>query len=254
MITVNSFEPKFTTFPAGEEHVDISGIGGYIDEPIAIHAELKSSQDVMRLLLLRNALDGYDATKGKPVKLFLEYIPYGRQDRLCNDGESFSLAIMAWLLNSCKFSEIVTADPHSDVTPALIDRLYIIKQHNIWRHHVKELGAMLVCPDAGAEKKILNFKKPYVMCRKVRDTKTGAIVKTEIEDFNKYKDYVIVDDICDGGRTFIEIAKTMLAKGHTGKLHLCVTHGVFSKGLDELSKYFHSIWHYKDGEILDANE
>jgi ribose-phosphate pyrophosphokinase len=50
---------------------------------------------------------------------------------------------------------------------------------------------------------------------------------------------VIVDDICDGGRTFLEIAKTIRSKKRNisifgDKIYLVVTHGIFSAGFDEL--------------------
>jgi ribose-phosphate pyrophosphokinase len=40
----------------------------------------------------------------------------------------------------------------------------------------------------------------------------------------------MVDDICDGGRTFIELAKELRGMG-AEKVHLYVTHGFFTKGL-----------------------
>jgi ribose-phosphate pyrophosphokinase len=43
--------------------------------------------------------------------------------------------------------------------------------------------------------------------------------------------YVIADDICDGGRTFIELAKELRGMG-AQIVHLYVTHGFFTKGRD----------------------
>jgi ribose-phosphate pyrophosphokinase len=43
--------------------------------------------------------------------------------------------------------------------------------------------------------------------------------------------FLIVDDICDGGRTFIELAK-VLRPLTNGSIFLYVTHGIFSQGLD----------------------
>ena len=44
---------------------------------------------------------------------------------------------------------------------------------------------------------------------------------------------MIADDICVGGATFIALAKE-LKKKNAGKVVLFITHGVFSKGVDEL--------------------
>lgn len=51
-------------------------------------------------------------------------------------------------------------------------------------------------------------------------------------------DILIVDDICDGGATFLKIAKEL----PNTNLYLYVTHGIFSKGLGDLSRYFIKIF------------
>ena len=50
---------------------------------------------------------------------------------------------------------------------------------------------------------------------------------------------LVLDDICDGGRTFIELAKA--TSGIQFDLQLAVTHGIFSKGREELNKYYSKI-------------
>jgi ribose-phosphate pyrophosphokinase len=60
---------------------------------------------------------------------------------------------------------------------------------------------------------------------------------------------VIVDDICDGGRTFTEIAKAIRTQVPNARIYLVVTHGIFSAGFEELEKYFERIYttnSYKD--------
>lgn len=55
----------------------------------------------------------------------------------------------------------------------------------------------------------------------------------------------------DGGATFINIAKSIKEQisDYKGKIYLIVTHGIFSKGFEELGKYFNGIYctnSYKD--------
>ena len=52
---------------------------------------------------------------------------------------------------------------------------------------------------------------------------------------------VIVDDICDGGGTFLGLATELKAK-NAGELILIVTHGIFSKGLESLTSVFDKIY------------
>jgi ribose-phosphate pyrophosphokinase len=51
------------------------------------------------------------------------------------------------------------------------------------------------------------------------------------------KDVVIFDDLVDGGRTFIELAK-LLKEKKANKIYLLVVHGIFSKGYKELSELY----------------
>lgn len=49
---------------------------------------------------------------------------------------------------------------------------------------------------------------------------------------------LIVDDICDGGGTFIGLAEELKRK-NAGKIYLAVSHGIFSKGIDKLDFLAH---------------
>lgn len=98
----------------------------------------------------------------------------------------------------------------------------------------------IIYPDNGARGR---YKLPHThtLFEKKRDSNTGVITGTiSKDDAYKGKDCWIVDDICDGGRTFIEIAK--LIRNDVKSLHLAVSHGIFSKGLEELNQWFDSIW------------
>jgi ribose-phosphate pyrophosphokinase len=107
---------------------------------------------------------------------------------------------------------------------------------------------VLISPDAGASKKIYDVAKfnnlgNVVTASKVREN--GQIVKTDIPNLDKYDEsykFIICDDICDGGRTFIELAKAIKETHPNNELYLVVSHGIFSAGFDELSKYFKRIF------------
>jgi ribose-phosphate pyrophosphokinase len=148
-------------------------------------------------------------------------------------------------------------DPHSDVLEAVInnfakyDNLKLVKfaLENIDNKNDARERIVLVSPDAGAYKKIFDVAKEFgiqniITANKVRDLKTGNIIRTEIPTLDPHKDlkYVIIDDICDGGRTFVELAKVMKENRPTSKIYLVVTHGIFSKGLEELGDYFDGIF------------
>lgn len=79
--------------------------------------------------------------------------------------------------------------------------------------------------------------------------RNGKEINIELDDkvlgklvFDPDKSIIIFDDICDGGGTFIAEAKFLKERFPGRKLELFVTHGIFSKGFEELFKYFDKIY------------
>lgn len=52
-------------------------------------------------------------------------------------------------------------------------------------------------------------------------------------DLSSYRDqrFLIIDDICDGGGTFVPIIKQL---SEVGRVDMWITHGIFAKGVDLL--------------------
>ena len=63
---------------------------------------------------------------------------------------------------------------------------------------------------------------------------------------------IVVDDICDGGGTFIGLAKLLKGRGAI-KCTLAVTHGLFTKGFDKLADHFDEIGHFGCVSQLTTN-
>lgn len=176
------------------------------------------------------------------IKLFYPYFPYARQDRVMRNEEAFSLKVFTDMVNALKFDEVIICDPHSDVTPALINNCRVIPQEVlaqrafITKNYLADDSILFVAPDAGAFKKVSKLMpddKRIIIGTKNRDTSTGKITGTSVLS-NVHmagRTCVIVDDICDGGRTFIELAKVLKQKHEVERVVLYVTHGIFSQGL-----------------------
>lgn len=184
------------------------------------------------------------------INVVYPYFPYARQDRIINQDEPFSLKVFCQLFNSLGVDSVTVYDPHSDVVGALLNNCRIIEQHVIAKQTIPaefltDSNMMFVSPDAGAYKKVAKIMPNDY--RIVIGTKTrgvdGRIIRTGFYSPVDLKGMscVIIDDICDGGRTFIELGKELRRKG-VAKLFLCVTHGIFSNGLEDLKKYFDNIY------------
>ena len=234
------FGMKVSTFPGGEEHVDILIKRlPRVPDVVTVTAKITSSTELMRLALLTDALKHYARNyKACTFVLNIPYLPYARQDRRCKVGEAFSLKVFASLLNSMEYDRVKVTDCHSEVGLALIDNVEPITQReaikaNLDAHRMVVAADMLVAPDAGSAKKITElaeyYGKPVLQCLKTR-TADGRIEVQVLED-TYGKNLLVVDDICDGGGTFLALATAL---GATESLSLLVTHGIFSKGKDVL--------------------
>ena len=249
-------EFKHFIFNGGEHNITLNNSIDYSSiDSVIITNRINSSEDLIKTLITKDALE----RKGiRDIALIMPYLPYARQDRVCNEGESFTLKVFCNLINQAKFSKVYVLDAHSDVAPALInncvnisnDKHVLFMLKSIYTKSHMELHPILISPDSGANKKINKLAQwlntynhiNVVKADKVRDAKTGNLTGFEVfaNDLQN-RDCIIVDDICDGGGTFIGLAKE-LKKKNAGKLYLFVTHGIFSKGFEELKEYFEMIY------------
>lgn len=239
---------KSFTFPGGEIGLKLNSHNlRFFDfrdqEPVTIVARLQDAKDILSLAMVKDAL-GREKLKGRKIDLFMPYLPYARQDRVCDLGEALSLKVFCDYINFLNFSSVTIVDPHSDVGPVLLNNVHVISQFNIFdkwtalNNRVLE-GLVFVAPDAGSNKKTSKLASyfnhtEFVRADKLRDLATGKIKETIVYcDDLKGKDVMIADDIVDGGRTFIELAKVLKQK-NAGRICLYVTHGIFSQGMEVL--------------------
>jgi ribose-phosphate pyrophosphokinase len=231
-------------FSGGEAHCRINPFPfRHIAKDLYISAMMTDASDIMRLLLLTDAARRQFGDI--PVHLTCPYLPYARQDRVCAPGEALSLRVMCDLINAQRYASVTVWDCHSDVGPALLDRC-INKPALDFLRYLDVGNCVLVAPDAGAIKKVSGIAKalgcPMVRADKTRDPRDGSITGTVAYSEHVGKaDFLVVDDICDGGRTFIELAK-VLQPLTDGRVLLYITHSIFSAGFDELSKHIDHIY------------
>jgi ribose-phosphate pyrophosphokinase len=248
-----------SSFPSGcEMYVKVNDGNPLPDENSLITGRIKTSNDIFVILLCIDAVIRLGISRNN-ISLFIPYLPYARQDRVVNKGESFSLKVLTNILYSLNLKEIIIYDAHSTSPNILLDNIKNINNHKFIQKVFTETipfdtdtSQIIVCPDAGARKKMQHLLPVLkninvVYADKVRDS-AGKIIKTTI-DVEEVRDFcIIVDDICDGGGTFIPIAKA-LKKAGAKRVILAVSHGIFSKGLDVLNDidYFYTTDSFDNG-------
>lgn len=244
-------ETQSFVFSGGEVHVKLKGGA----DDVFITTRLNTSNDVMKLLL---AVDALHRSGTNNISAFIPYLPYARQDRVMVAGEPLSIKVMCDLLNTCNFKKIYLFDVHSEVSLALLNNCQLITNNSLVKQALQDkTDYLLVSPDAGALKKIykvaqaIGYTNDIVLCNKVRDVSNGNIKQITVDQNDLGgKDCFIIDDICDGGATFIGVAKE-LKKRNAGKVNLVVSHGIFSKGESELAEWIDHI--YTTDSIKDSS-
>jgi ribose-phosphate pyrophosphokinase len=239
-----SIKFKTSMFSAGEVYIRTNVPLG--TRTVRINSRVKNSDDIVKILM---ACDSLQRQGVRYIELFLPYLPYSRQDRVCGHGESFSLKVLAYMLVPV-VDKIITYDVHSNAALTLIDqRIKDYDNHREVADFVKYIQAKgkklaLIVPDAGGIKKSQKlFDNTWlfdtiVLCNKKRVGK--KVVVDDINNNLRDMTVIVVDDICDGGRTFIELGKKLRDR-HVSEMHLFVSHGIFSAGTHELKEMYKCI-------------
>lgn len=171
------------------------------------------------------------------IDLDMPYIPNARMDRVKSDEDVFTLKYFAEILNSLKLDSVTVLDPHSSVSEALINNIFINKPTNyiylalnsiIYEpSHDPTKDIIMFYPDEGAMKRYSGLiVNPYAFGIKKRDWKTGEIKGLDVVgavDKIAGRDVLIVDDICSRGGTFYHSAKKLKELG-AKDIYLYVSH------------------------------
>lgn len=245
-------------FPAGEAQIRLpADFKNNEFNTYTILWNYASDAELMGVALL---VDTLVEAVGAQLSVFLElpYLPYARQDRVCAPGEAFSLRAFAGLINSLDFDLVCVTDPHNiDVYSNLFENAIYMSQATACLEAIPEKlwdeVDVILFPDAGAAKKVHEYEHiifdhalAVAQGSKMRDPVTGSLTGFDInvKDF-RGKNVLIVDDICDGGGTFIGLGAVAKEK-NCGKLYLYTTHGIYSKGLVSLNELFDGVFCYNN--------
>lgn len=217
-------------FPDGQPHFKLETYEREF-ESVTIEAAIKNPTDLFTVLLAGDVLrtHGYEL-----VNLDIRYLLGARMDRAISSREPFTLEMVARLINGAGFTHVRILDVHSNTAIRLIRNSWNILP---WSHVTMVRDTIgehvVICPDSGAINRVQDLAPNGNMityCSKKRDPKTGALSGFHVPDEVKGYHTLIIDDICDGGGTFVGLAKELRAKG-AKSVNLFVTHGIFSKGL-----------------------
>lgn len=231
------------TFPGGEPHANVPK---WTTPHVHIFAKIRTWADFGTLLVVTDAL----GAQGVQINLFMPYLPGARQDRNPDGLTPLTPRIYSRALSRVR--NLTCCDPHSE------EALLAYNQNRTPKVRVVDVSLVIadlvkgtkydfiLCPDKGATQRAQNAAtrlgiKRVLHCEKKRDFETGQLSGFVVPQISGHG--LLVDDICDGGGTFVGIRKAYNDRQGTSPngvtLDLFVTHGIFSKGLGVLKDFGH---------------
>jgi ribose-phosphate pyrophosphokinase len=242
-------------YPGGE--VGVRAVGA---APRKLLARIHSSDELLALIHY------LDAVQGQVEELLIPYLPYARQDRVAAPGDPLAIAVLARLLCSSGVRTFASLDVHSPAAERAFSTVGASLRNlpaTPWLQRFVEhcerspdQELWFVAPDKGARTRtralaeaLSSAQRPIGLIHgeKVRDPHTGALAGFRIDPqespptLERDALVVVVDDICDGGGTFLGLAAALRKSYGEHELNLWTTHGIYSKGLDELAAHYQRI-------------
>lgn len=200
-------------------------------------------------------VDAINESWGHINNLVLPYVPGARQDRFNGHGDILvTLKSVATMINQRNFQRVIILDPHSVATTALINNcgVYPLKfvAERLWQGY-----GGVIAPDAGAGNRAFEIAtvmgKDVTQASKHRDTSTGKLSDFSVNvEYGKH--YLVVDDICDGGGTFLGLGEKIKEQGAFADLY--VSHGIFSNGTGALRKIYKNITTTDSRNVNERND
>lgn len=256
MILLDGQAIKATIFPDQTSQVwkidkavlDTADKRGYCE----VTWEFEYENELMHVAQLKTLLDSYNID----AVLKMPYLPYARQDKRVSNETTFALRTFAKLVNAMgPWLRVEVVDAHNNARAHLIDNLDDVCARDQMFAAIEAVGAAYALfPDQGAMNRYFAYfhnGPSFVTADKVRDQSTGEItgMSLDYKFRGANRTVLIVDDLCDGGRTFVEAAKLAYAAGASA-VHLYVSHGIFSKGLEPLKEADIKRIFTRKGEVL----
>lgn len=247
MIRVNGFDICPTHFPDGSQQV-WKLQDALFSNCSEAHIEWKFDGDIELMTIMQ--LSDLFRRSGIAVHLSVPYLPYGRQDKAVSNNSCFGLHTFLNMIKHCvQFDSIEVFDPHSlEWLETVLDdvRIYLPDIDKLAQ------GYDYVCyPDAGASRRYY-CERPIIIGEKVRDQATGHITHYSLDCGDiANKKVLVVDDICDGGATFLILGKALALKQASSSLY--ISHGIFSRGQRGINDFVLPITNRLYNEVITTD-
>ena len=252
---INGKGYRVINFPDGEVHLQLDPLNR--KEGVIVKCRITNATELFLLMQLSDIL------KRQCIEvciLEIYYLMGMRCDRLFDIDRPFTLSIVADVVNSFRAETIYVYESHSSRCLRMIHKCF--DTHLIWyiksKLFAENKELLLVAPDKGSVNRYAD-RHFAVICDKVRNEATGELLGVQLtsKDEVSERDLLVIDDLCDGGGTFVGLAPK-LRELRPKSLSLAVTHAIQKQGIEKVAAVYDKVYitdTYKDWtkENLPAN-
>lgn len=244
MIIANGHKIQPTIFP--DKTSQVWKLPKSVFQPhCSICWDFESESEVFHLMQLLDLLSKEEGVDS--VHIHMPTLPYARQDKEIENCSTFALRSIGRMLCDKRSSFMSLSASAFDAHSKILGNYLPFSSESPLTEicaAIYEFDANCLCfPDSGARERYsdaveANGSIATITLEKTRNQTTGEITGLAINSSGIMDDHqalrvLIVDDICDGGRTFIEASK-LLHSRYECEVGLYVSHGIFSKGTQVL--------------------
>ncbi len=202
------------------------------DYVFVVSSTTAPAENLVEMLLV---IDAAKRASAKYITAVIPYFGYARQDRKDRPRVSIGSKMVANLLVAAGVDRVMTMDLHAPQIQGFFDiPVDHLDASYIFIPYLKSLNLgdniCFASPDVGSTNRARGYSKHFngdmVICDKQRKRANEIAAMTVIGDVSG-KDIILVDDICDTGRTLSSAAKMLMEKGAKSVRAVC-THPVLS--------------------------
>ena len=252
--TASDIPYHINKYPDGHKHIVLEGCEWNKDPFINVITRITSMDD---LFILRQVDSILWHENIRIDELLITYLLTARCDRRFSLGEAIDRDLVAEDLYSLNTNKIVFCDLHSDLP--ILTRNNKMENLAIVKGCLKLKNYNICFPDKGAYDRYAHLCPQYNLVGEKHRKPDGILISLkELNRLDTDKPILVIDDLCDGGGTFVALANELDEKYNQQSKEIWVTHAIQKSGIELLAAKYNKVYitnSYKDWdkETLPGN-
>lgn len=232
-------------YPDGHKHIVLEGCEWNKDPYINIIVRI-DSMDAFFILIQLGSILNHEYIQ--IYELRITYLLTARCDRRFSMGEAIDLDLLGDALYRLEAKKYIFYDAHN--IPELFRHLKNVENKTILPKYLNPTKYNICYPDSGARTRYYTkFGYGNLVGEKHRKPDGISIEVKVINTLDYSQPILVIDDLCDGGGTFVALANELDATYPDFQRAIWVTHAIQKTGIELLSAKYDKVYitnSYKD--------